>query len=82
MLINKLIKAYIKEYKDIWIKEYFDEQEAGKQLVRERWILMTYQVAKAFERVYLEYKDVIITYFKNVGLSLTVDSSEDHLLKV
>jgi hypothetical protein len=30
----------------------------------------------------LEYKDVIITYFKNVGLSLTVDSSEDHLLKV
>jgi hypothetical protein len=30
----------------------------------------------------LEYKDAIITCFKNVGLSLAVDSSEDHLLKV
>jgi hypothetical protein len=39
-------------------------------------------VAKAFERVYLEHKDTIIAYFKNVGLSLLVDSSEDHLLKV
>jgi folate-dependent phosphoribosylglycinamide formyltransferase PurN len=25
VLINKLIKAYIEEYKDQWIKEYFDE---------------------------------------------------------
>jgi hypothetical protein len=39
-------------------------------------------VAKAFERVYLEHKDAIITCFKNVGLSLLVNSSEDHLLKV
>jgi hypothetical protein len=40
VLINKLIKAYIEEYKDIWIKEYFDEWEAGKWLVRERRILI------------------------------------------
>ena len=25
VLINKLIKAYIEEYEDIWIKEHFDE---------------------------------------------------------
>ena len=43
---------------------------------------MTHWVAKAFERVHLEYKDAIITCFKNVSLSLAVDSSEDHLLKV
>ena len=43
---------------------------------------MTHWVAKAFERVHLEHKDAIITCFKNVGLSLTVDNSEDHLLKV
>jgi hypothetical protein len=43
---------------------------------------MTYWVIQAFERVYIEYKDTIITYFKNVRLSLTVDSSEDHMLKV
>jgi hypothetical protein len=39
-------------------------------------------VAKVFERVYLEYKDAIIAYFKNIGLSLLVDGSKDHLLKV
>jgi hypothetical protein len=82
VLINKLIKAYIKEYEDIWIEEYFDEWEAGKWLVGERRILITYWVAKVFERVYLEHKDAIITCFKNVGLSLAVDSSEDYLLKV
>jgi hypothetical protein len=82
VLINKLIKAYIKEYEDIWIKEHFDEWEAGKWLVGERRILMTYWVAKVFKRVYLEHKDAIITCFKNVGLSLAVDSSEDYLLKV
>jgi hypothetical protein len=43
---------------------------------------MTHWVAKAFKRVYLEHKDAIITCFKNIGLSLTVDNSEDHLLKV
>ena len=82
MLINKLIKAYIKKYKDIQIKEHFDKQEAGKWPVRERWILITHQVAKAFKRVYLEHKDAIITCFKNVGLSLTINSSKDHFLKV
>jgi hypothetical protein len=25
VLINKLIKAYIEEYKDLWIEEHFDE---------------------------------------------------------
>ena len=82
MLINKLIKAYIEEYEDQWIKEHFNEWEAGKWSVRDRRVLLTKWVAKAFERVYLEHKDVIIAYFKNVGLSLLIDSSEDHLLKV
>jgi hypothetical protein len=43
---------------------------------------LTHWVAKAFERVYLEHKDAIIACFKNVGLSLAVDGSEDHLLKI
>ena len=37
---------------------------------------------RAFKRVYLEHKDAIIACFKNVGLSLAVDGSKDHLLKV
>jgi hypothetical protein len=39
-------------------------------------------VAKVFKRVYLEHKDAIIACFKNIGLSLLVDGSEDYLLKV
>ena len=42
VLINKLIKAYIEEYEDIWIEEHFDEWEAGKWPVGERRILMTH----------------------------------------
>ncbi len=43
---------------------------------------MTHWVAQAFERVHIEHKDAIIACFKSVGLSLSVDSAEDHLLKV
>jgi hypothetical protein len=43
---------------------------------------MTHWVYKAFERVHLEYKDAIISCFKNVGLSLAVDGSKDHLLNI
>jgi hypothetical protein len=43
---------------------------------------LTHWVTKVFKRVYLEYKDTIIAYFKNIGLSLAVDGSEDYLLKV
>jgi hypothetical protein len=39
-------------------------------------------MAKVFKRVYLEHKDAIIACFKNVGLTLLIDGSEDHLLKV
>ncbi len=82
VLINKLIKTYIKEYEDLQIKENFDLQELRKWLLGDRRVLLIEQVIKAFKRVYLEHKDAIITCFKNVGLSLAVDSSEDHLLKI
>ena len=82
VLINKLIKTYIKEYEDLQIKENFDLQELRKWLLGDRRVLLIEQVIKAFKRVYLEHKDAIITCFKNVGLSLAVDGSEDHLLKI
>ena len=82
VLINKLIKAYIAEYEDLWLEENFELWESGKWSVGERRILMTHWVYKAFERVHLEHKNAIISCFKNVGLSLPVDGSEDHLLKI
>jgi hypothetical protein len=82
VLINKLIKGYIEEYEDLWIEEHFEIWQSGKWSVGDRRILLTYWVAQAYERVHLEHKDAIISCFKNVGLSLAVDGSEDHLLKV
>ena len=43
---------------------------------------MTHQVGIAQERLYREHKDTIIKTFKNVGLSLNPDRSEDHKLKI
>ena len=71
VLINKLIKAYIAEYEDEWIKENFEAWEAGKWSVGDRRVLLTYQVIKAFKRVHLEHKDSIINCFKNVGAPKT-----------
>jgi hypothetical protein len=82
VLINKLIKAYIEEYEDLWIKENFEVWELGKWSVSDRRVLLTHWVFKAFERVHLEHKDAIIKCFKNVGLSLAVNGSEDYLLKI
>jgi hypothetical protein len=42
VLINKLIKAYIVEYEDEWIKENFEAWEAGKWSVGDRRVLLTY----------------------------------------
>jgi hypothetical protein len=82
VLINKLIKGYIEEYEDLWIEENFEVWQSGKWSVGDRRILLTHWVAQAFERVHLEHKDAIIACFKSVGLSLAVDGTEDHLLKV
>lgn len=82
VLINKLIKQYIEEYKDLWMEQNFELQQSGKWSVRDRRVLITHWVTQAFKRVYIEHKDAIIASFKNVGLSLAIDGSEDHLLKV
>jgi hypothetical protein len=82
VLINKLIKQYIEEYEDLWVEQNFELWQSGKWSIGDRRVLMTHWVAQAFERVHMEHKDAIIACFKNVGLSLAVDGSEDHLLKV
>jgi len=42
VLINKLIKAYIKEYEDEWIKKNFETWQSGKWAVGDRRVLLTY----------------------------------------
>ena len=82
VLINKLIKQYIEEYEDLWVEQNFELWQSGKWSIGDRRVLMTNWVAQAFERVHVEHKDAIVACFKNVGLSLAVDGSEDHMLKV
>lgn len=82
VLINKLIKQYIEEYEDLWVEQNFELWQSGKWSIGDRRVLMTHWVGQAFERVHIEHKDAIIACFKNVGLSLAVDGSEDHMLKV
>jgi hypothetical protein len=43
---------------------------------------MTQWVGKAWERLHLEHKDTIIKTFRNVGLSLNPNSSEDNELSI
>ena len=84
LLVNKLIKQYLEEYEDQWIEDpaNFTAWESGKWSISDRRILMTHWVAQAFQRVHDEHQDTIIRCFQSVGLSLPVDGSQDHLLRV
>jgi hypothetical protein len=44
--------------------------------------LLTHWVARAWKRLHLEYKDTIINTFRNVGLSLNPNGSEDTEIKI
>jgi len=44
--------------------------------------LVTHWVAKAWNILHTDHKDTIINTFKNVGISLNPDGSEDHLLSI
>ena len=59
-----------------------EKQKAGKFTIRERRVLITFQVADAWKKVYEEYKETIIKTFCQVGLSLNPDGSEDLELKI
>ena len=80
--VNKIIKLYIEEYEDLYVDEHFDEWKAGKYAVGDRRILLTQWVAKAWERLHIEHKDTIIKTFRNVGLSLNPNGSEDSELSI
>jgi hypothetical protein len=80
--LNKPLKALIKEEHDDHFDQHIDEWQAGKFSVGDWRVLLTYWVAKAWKRLHLEYKDTIINTFRNVGLSLNPDGSEDQELTI
>jgi hypothetical protein len=43
---------------------------------------MTKWVAEAWEKLHKDHQDAIINTFRNVGLSLPIDGSQDHELSI
>src|SRR6266516_386562 len=80
--VNKLIKQYIEEEEEKWIEEHMEQYKAGRYSVGDRRILMTHWVTHAWEKVHKEHRDTIIKTFRQVGLSLNPDGSEDSELKI
>src|SRR5271155_854134 len=80
--VNKLNKQYIEEEEEKWIDENMEQYKAGRYSIGDRRILMTHWVTHAWEKVHKEHKDTIIKTFRQVGLSLNPDGSEDSELKI
>ena len=81
-IINKLIKQIIREYKKAYYNLYKAKQKARKFNISNKYILVTYQIRKAFNNLYTFYSNKFIKAFQQVSLSLNLDSSKDQKLKI
>ena len=72
----------IKQKADNYYNTYIEQWTNGKYTVGERRVMLTHWVARAWKRLHIEYKDTIIAAFRNVGMSLNPDGSEDGELKI
>jgi hypothetical protein len=82
IFFNRLLKALIREQEERWIENNLAKWEACNFTEGERRILITEWVGTAYDTLYEKYKDLIIQTFRNVGLSLNPDGSEDSELKI
>lgn len=82
--VNKPFKGYLREFTD----QYIDEQEEKLGCEVESWsvsdkrVMTTHVVARAWEAFCKEKRELIQKSFRDVGVTLPVDGSEDSLLKV
>jgi hypothetical protein len=80
--LNKTLKALVAEAAEDYADKYAELYEDGKFSVGDRRVLLTKWVAAAWKRLHVEYKQVIINTFWNVGLSLNPNGSEDYEIKI
>jgi hypothetical protein len=80
--LNKPMKMLIAQEADDHYDAHIEQWTAGKYTVGERRIMLTHWVARAWKRLHIEYKDTIITAFRNVGMSLNPNGLEDGELKI
>jgi hypothetical protein len=79
---NKIMKNIIRQCEENHYDANPNEWDEGKYSPGNRRVLVTHWVAKAWNILYTDRKNTIINTFKNVGISLNPDSSEDHLLSI
>jgi transposase-like protein len=80
--VNRSLKARIEELADRYIDEHEVEWVEGRYSVGDRRVLLTKWVGQAWEDMHTEDGDMIRQAFKQVGLGLPVDGSQDHEIKI
>jgi hypothetical protein len=80
--INKIIKNIIKQCEEDHYDTNPDEYAESKYNPGDRRVLVTHWVSKAWKILHEQHKDTIINTFRNLGLSLNPDGSEDSELKI
>jgi hypothetical protein len=80
--LNKTLKALVAQAAEDHADKYASKYEEGGFTTSNRRVLLTKWVGEAWERLHIEYKDTIVRTFRQVGLSLNPDGSEDHEIKI
>lgn len=80
--INKPLKDRISELADLSYEENLQKWENGKYTVGDRRVMLTHWVGQAWRELHKDNGDLIRQTFRKLGLSLTVDGSEDTELKI
>ena len=80
--VNKPFKAILIEFSEAYISRMEDRDSSLKWTTSMKRIQTIENVADAFEWLYTERADMIAKAFKDVGLSLATNGSEDHLLSI
>jgi hypothetical protein len=76
------LKARIEELADQYIDEHEVEWVEGKYSVGQRRVLLTKWVGQAWDDMHTEDGDMIRQAFRQVGLGLPIDGSQDHEIKI
>jgi hypothetical protein len=82
--VNKPFKNYLRHFTD----QYIDEEEEKRGCDIDQWsvsdkrVMTTQVVARAWEAFCRDNQEMIKKAFRDVGVTLAVDGSEDHLLKI
>ena len=81
--VNKLFKELLREETELYIDTQEDAgEDIEKWTTKDKRVMVTHVVAAAWERFCSTKKALVQKAFKDVGLSIRPDGSEDHLLSI